>query len=175
MPIFNHHNKEKWSKESYKYKNKYSYKTPSKQIRICDFHPNQTKTKDGLPHWLSSWGMTKCLCHVISLTSPRDAYNFSLTAIRFRSVVDSDVMWQAFLPSDFVSILSRAVNPVMFTSKKDLFFKLSKNHVFIDRGTMVFFSFANFLMLKLIPLSNMWFLMKMIDSLIFVELWTRDI
>ncbi|KAF3333021.1 putative F-box protein PP2-B12 [Carex littledalei] len=79
-----------------------------------------------------------CLCHVMSLTSPRDAYNFSLTSTRFRSVVDSDVMWQAFLPSDYVAILSRAVDPVMFTSKKDLFFKLSKNHVLIDRGTMSF-------------------------------------
>ncbi|XP_078155987.1 F-box protein VBF-like [Carex rostrata] len=79
-----------------------------------------------------------CLYHVLSLTFPRDAYNFSLTATRFRSVVNSDVMWQAFLPSDFVSILSRVVNPVMFTSKKDLFFKLSKNHVLIDRGTMSF-------------------------------------
>lgn len=151
MPIFNHHNKEKW--------NKYSYKAPSKQIRICDFHPNQTRQKmDSLIDYLPE----DCLSHVISLTSPRDAYNFSLTAIRFRSVVDSDVMWQAFLPSDFVAILSRAVDPVMFTSKKDLFFKLSKNHVLIDRGTMVFFPFANFLML----LSNMWFLMKLDDRLL---------
>ncbi|KAF3341152.1 putative F-box protein PP2-B12 [Carex littledalei] len=79
-----------------------------------------------------------CLCRVISLTSPRDAYNFSLASTRFRSVVDFDTMWKAFLPSNYAVILSRTVDPVMFTSKKDLFFKLSESHVLIDEGTMSF-------------------------------------
>ncbi|KAF3341149.1 putative F-box protein PP2-B12 [Carex littledalei] len=79
-----------------------------------------------------------CLCHVISLTSPRDVYNFSLASICFRSVVDVDAIWQAFLPSDYAVILSRAVNPVMFTSLKDLFFKLSESYVLIDGGTTSF-------------------------------------
>lgn len=79
---------------------------------------------------------------MISLTSPRDAYNFSLASTRFRSVVDFDAMWKAFLPSNYAVILSRAVDPVMFTSKKDLFFKLSESHVLIDEGTVVLFSFS---------------------------------
>ncbi|KAF3341148.1 putative F-box protein PP2-B12 [Carex littledalei] len=80
----------------------------------------------------------ECLCHVMSLTSPRDVYNFSLASTCFRSVVDSDAIWQAFLPSDYATILSRTVDPVMFTSNKDLFFKLSESHVLIDGGKMSF-------------------------------------
>ncbi|KAJ4802419.1 F-box protein [Rhynchospora pubera] len=80
----------------------------------------------------------ECVSHVISLTSPRDACIFSLASTGFRSAVDSDTTWQRFLPSDYVSILSRAVDPVAFSSKKDLFFKLCERHVLIDGGKMSF-------------------------------------
>jgi F-box domain len=81
----------------------------------------------------------ECVSHVISLTSPRDACIFSLASSAFRSAADSDTTWQRFLPPDCASILSRTVDPVEFSSKKDLFFKLSDGHVLIDGGKMVLF------------------------------------
>lgn len=87
----------------------------------------------------------ECVSHVISLTTPRDACILSLASPGFRSAVDSDATWQQFLPLDCFSILSRAVDPVVFSSKKDLFFKLSDRHVLIDGGKMVLFSFLSLL------------------------------
>ncbi|KAJ4776285.1 F-box protein [Rhynchospora pubera] len=79
-----------------------------------------------------------CISHIISLASPRDACMFSLTSTAFRSVIDTDDTWQRFLPLDYASILSRAVNPVEFSSKKDLLVKLCKHPVLIDGGKMSF-------------------------------------
>ncbi|XP_078154791.1 F-box protein PP2-B1-like [Carex rostrata] len=53
-------------------------------------------------------------------------------------MADSDFLWKDFLPSDYATILSRTVDPVVFTSKKDLFFQLSNRHVLIDGGKMSF-------------------------------------
>ncbi|KAJ4775569.1 F-box family protein [Rhynchospora pubera] len=80
----------------------------------------------------------ECVSHIISLTSPRDACMFSLTSTGFRSVADSDDTWLHFLPSDIDSILSRAVDPVVFSSKKDLFVKLCEQPVLIDEGKLSF-------------------------------------
>ncbi|KAJ3691510.1 hypothetical protein LUZ61_020674 [Rhynchospora tenuis] len=79
-----------------------------------------------------------CISYIISLTSPRDTCMFSLTSTGFHSVADSDNTWKNFLPSDIATILSRAVNQVTFSSKKDLFVKLSKRHVLIDEGKLSF-------------------------------------
>ncbi|KAJ1692408.1 hypothetical protein LUZ63_009106 [Rhynchospora breviuscula] len=80
----------------------------------------------------------ECVSHIISLTSPHDACMFSLTSTGFRSVADSDDTWLHFLPSDIDSILSRAVDPVVFSSKKDLFVKLCEPPLLIDGGKLSF-------------------------------------
>ncbi|KAJ3691511.1 hypothetical protein LUZ61_020675 [Rhynchospora tenuis] len=79
-----------------------------------------------------------CISRMISLASPRDACMFALTCTAFRSIVDTDDTWQLFIPSDYASILSRAISPVEFSSKKDLFIKLCEHPVLIDGDKMSF-------------------------------------
>ncbi|KAK6119061.1 hypothetical protein DH2020_047198 [Rehmannia glutinosa] len=52
----------------------------------------------------------------------------------FRDAADSDLAWENFLPSDYREIISRSVSPVEFSSKKELFRKLSSTPLLIDGG-----------------------------------------
>ncbi|KAA8538880.1 hypothetical protein F0562_025572 [Nyssa sinensis] len=82
-----------------------------------------------------------CIANVLSLTSPRDACRLSLVASTFRSAAESDAVWGRFLPSDYHDILGRAVDssqPLVFTSKKDLYFRLCDHPLIIDKGTKSF-------------------------------------
>ncbi|KAK6159860.1 hypothetical protein DH2020_003241 [Rehmannia glutinosa] len=76
----------------------------------------------------------ECLSHVISFTSPRDACRSSIVSGMFRDAADSDLAWENFLPSDYREIISRSVSPVEFSSKKELFRKLSSTPLLIDGG-----------------------------------------
>ncbi|KAJ3691516.1 hypothetical protein LUZ61_020680 [Rhynchospora tenuis] len=80
----------------------------------------------------------ECLSHVISFTTPRDAIVCSAVSRPLQSAADSDATWERFLPSDYASILSRAVDPVEYASKKDLYLRLSEHPVLIDGGMMSF-------------------------------------
>ncbi|KAK4424585.1 F-box protein PP2-B15 [Sesamum alatum] len=66
-----------------------------------------------------------CLSHVLSFASPTDACRSSAVSAAFRDAADSDLVWENFLPSDYPEIISRSVSPVEFSSKKDLFRRLS--------------------------------------------------
>ncbi|KAJ1695763.1 hypothetical protein LUZ63_012461 [Rhynchospora breviuscula] len=79
-----------------------------------------------------------CFAHVISFTSPRHACILSLLSSSFRSAVDSDVTWERFLPSDYASLLSRAVQPVQYASKKELYLRLCDHPLQIDGGKLSF-------------------------------------
>ncbi|XP_010905842.1 putative F-box protein PP2-B12 [Elaeis guineensis] len=79
----------------------------------------------------------ECISHVISLTSPLDSCRSSAVSTTFRSAASSDTVWEHFLPSDYKSILSRAVHPVEYSSKRELFFRLC-DPVLIDDGKMSF-------------------------------------
>lgn len=79
----------------------------------------------------------ECVATMLSLTSPRDACRLAAVSSTFRSAADSDVVWARFLPSDYPSLLSRAVHPLTFDSKRDLFFLLSARPLLIDRAKMV--------------------------------------
>ncbi|KAK2966390.1 hypothetical protein RJ640_013700 [Escallonia rubra] len=78
-----------------------------------------------------------CIAHVLSCTSPRDACGSSLVSSAVRSAAGSNVVWEKFLPSDYHEIMSRLVFPVAFTTKKDLFTKLS-TPLLIDGGKKTF-------------------------------------
>ncbi|CAL9765409.1 unnamed protein product [Musa acuminata subsp. burmannicoides] len=78
-----------------------------------------------------------CVAHAIALTSPRDVCRFSAVSAAFRSAAAYDTVWDRFLPSDYRSILSRAVRPVVCSSKRDLFFRLCDS-LLIDAGKMSF-------------------------------------
>ncbi|KAJ6820137.1 F-box protein PP2-B10-like isoform X1 [Iris pallida] len=78
-----------------------------------------------------------CIAHVISLTSPRDSCRSAGTSTAFRAAAESDTVWDRFLPSDICSVLSRAVEPVECSSRRELFFRLC-DPILIDGGRMSF-------------------------------------
>ncbi|KAL8061607.1 hypothetical protein ABFX02_02G096300 [Erythranthe guttata] len=80
----------------------------------------------------------ECLSHIISLTCPQDACRSSLVSCIFRDAADSDLVWDKFLPLDYSDIISNSVSPFFFSSKKDLYAKLSSTPLLIDGGQKTF-------------------------------------
>ncbi|XP_076901801.1 putative F-box protein PP2-B12 [Bidens hawaiensis] len=79
-----------------------------------------------------------CVTDILSITSPRDACRAALISKAFHSVADSDVVWERFLPSDYREIIGKAVSPVGFESKKELYHRLSVSYIVLDRGNLGF-------------------------------------
>lgn len=78
-----------------------------------------------------------CISTIISLTSPPDALKLSLVSSIFRSAVEVDCVWDAFLPSDWQDIATNSVTPLKFSSKRELFFCLC-NSILIVGGNKSF-------------------------------------
>ncbi|KAL2469127.1 F-box protein PP2-B15 [Forsythia ovata] len=78
-----------------------------------------------------------CLAQVIAFTTPRKACESSIVSTMFRNSTESDLVWDKFLPNDYRDIISTLVSPIEFSSKKDLFFKLS-TPLLIDGGNKTF-------------------------------------
>ncbi|KMZ71930.1 F-box protein PP2-B1 [Zostera marina] len=68
----------------------------------------------------------ECISHILPLTTPKDACVCAAVSTVFHSATESDSVWNQFLPSYYQNILSRAVDHVHFSSKKDLFFQLCR-------------------------------------------------
>lgn len=86
-----------------------------------------------------------CIANALALTSPKDACRLSVVASTFRSVCESDTVWDRFLPSDYRDIISRAVDGpdsllANLHSKKDLYLHLCDNPILIDGGRKVLFT-----------------------------------
>lgn len=81
-----------------------------------------------------------CFVHILSLTSPQDACRSALVSSLIRSMADSDAVWETLLPSNYEEILCRLVSPLVYSSKKELFARLSKPQL-IDGGKKVYFNF----------------------------------
>ncbi|KAF8369753.1 hypothetical protein HHK36_032223 [Tetracentron sinense] len=82
----------------------------------------------------------ECISNIISrtLTSPGDACRSSLVSSIFKSIADSDLVWEKFLPSDLKEIISRSVSTVVSSSKKELFLRLCNHPILIDDGKKSF-------------------------------------
>ncbi|KAF7143448.1 hypothetical protein RHSIM_Rhsim05G0174600 [Rhododendron simsii] len=78
------------------------------------------------------------IIEILSRTSPRDVCRFSAISRGFKSVADSDNVWDRFLPSDHRKIISRSVYPVAFSTKKQLYFLLADGFVLLDGGQLSF-------------------------------------
>uniref|UniRef100_A0A7N0TFZ4 F-box domain-containing protein n=1 Tax=Kalanchoe fedtschenkoi TaxID=63787 RepID=A0A7N0TFZ4_KALFE len=78
-----------------------------------------------------------CMRHIFSFASPLEACRMCGVSSAVQSTVDSDAVWEKFLPPDYTEIVSRLVWPVEFSSKKELFFKLS-SPLLIDHGMKMF-------------------------------------
>ncbi|PON52546.1 F-box domain containing protein [Trema orientale] len=77
-----------------------------------------------------------CFANILSLTSPQDACRSSLVSSCVYSMADSDSVWEKFLPSDYREILSRLLFPVVYSSNKELFFRLC-SPCLIDGGKKI--------------------------------------
>ncbi|KAF5765480.1 putative phloem protein [Helianthus annuus] len=62
-----------------------------------------------------------CVTDILSITSPRDACRAASISKAFNSAANSDAFWDRFLPPDYREIIARAVSPVVFESKKQLY------------------------------------------------------
>lgn len=83
------------------------------------------------------------MAEILSLTSPIDSIRASAVSKGFKSAVDSDTIWERFLPSDIQDIISTSKSPEVYSnySKKDLYFALSDSHLLLHGGKMVIHSF----------------------------------
>ena len=77
-----------------------------------------------------------CFAHILSFASAREACQLSIISETIRSMADSDVVWDNFLPFDCAEVLSRLDTPVIYRTKKELYFKLCRLH-HMDGGTKV--------------------------------------
>ncbi|CAI9271357.1 unnamed protein product [Lactuca saligna] len=65
-----------------------------------------------------------------------EALNIQLNG--FDSAAYSEAFWKGLLPPDYKEIIERAVSPLGFASKKELYFCLSDSHILLDRGYLSF-------------------------------------
>nr|POE64047.1 f-box protein pp2-b15 [Quercus suber] len=72
-----------------------------------------------------------CVSKILSFNSPADTFRSSMVSSMFHSAVESDVVWEMFLPTDYKDVVSRLITPLTFTTKKELVVSLC-NHVLID-------------------------------------------
>lgn len=79
-----------------------------------------------------------CITHILSLTSPSDACKSMAVSLTFQSAAQSDALWERFLPSNYEDIISKSVDPLVFTTKKDLYFRLCQSPILLDGGTKSF-------------------------------------
>lgn len=85
-----------------------------------------------------------CVSHVLSLMTPGEVCRSSAVSTSFQSAANSDYVWDRILPPDLPAVLSRAVSPISFSSKKELFFRLFSSPLVIDSGKRVSLSSCSF-------------------------------
>ncbi|KAG5549761.1 hypothetical protein RHGRI_014909 [Rhododendron griersonianum] len=110
---------------------------PKSQSEECE--RRREKTMAGLgTDCFSALPESLVIVEILSRTSPRDVCRFSAISRGFKSVADSDNVWDRFLPSDHRKIISRSVYPVAFSTKKQLYFLLADGFVLLDGGKLSF-------------------------------------
>ncbi|XP_022847438.1 F-box protein PP2-B10-like [Olea europaea var. sylvestris] len=89
---------------------------------------------------MSSFSMLPeaCMSYIFSFTSPKDACIASAVSMGFKSAAESDLVWEQFLPSDYQDIIARSVSPVVYSSKKELYFHLCDSPLLLDGGKLIF-------------------------------------
>eukprot|EP01018_Ginkgo_biloba_P009132 Gb_37180 [translate_table: standard] len=75
-----------------------------------------------------------CISVILSFTTPKDVCSLAPVSPIFRAAANSDCVWEAMLPPRYLKILSAAVSPLVFSSKKELYFLLCDS-IRIDNGT----------------------------------------
>ncbi|XP_022858582.1 F-box protein At2g02240-like [Olea europaea var. sylvestris] len=80
----------------------------------------------------------ECISTILSLTSPMDTTKFSIISHGFKSASDSDNVWERFLPPDYRQIISTSVSPVLYATKKHLYFNLCHSPILLHEGNTSF-------------------------------------
>lgn len=80
----------------------------------------------------------ECLSEILRRTSPEDASRAAVVSKGLRSAADSDTVWDKFLPSDLLEIVSKSVSPVVYATKKELYFSLCRSPILINAGKLRF-------------------------------------
>ncbi|KAL7619154.1 putative F-box protein PP2-B12 [Lactuca sativa] len=80
-----------------------------------------------------------CVSYILSQTSPRDVGRASSISRGFKCFADSDAVWERFLPADYLDIIARSVSPVVYSSKKELYFRLCDSPILLDDGNLSFY------------------------------------
>jgi hypothetical protein len=79
-----------------------------------------------------------CISAILSFTTPRHVCRLSAVSKLFTSAANSDSLWNKFLTQQCLhQILSKAVSPIAFSSKRELYFCLC-DPILIDGGTKMF-------------------------------------
>lgn len=81
-----------------------------------------------------------CISNVISFTSPRDACVAACVSKTFESAVNSDSVWEKFLPLDYASLIPQSR---VFSSKKELYIFLCDDPRLIEDGKKVILSICS--------------------------------
>ncbi|PIN11256.1 hypothetical protein CDL12_16135 [Handroanthus impetiginosus] len=79
-----------------------------------------------------------CISEILSFTSALDASRSSMLSKEFKSAAENNVVWENFLPQDYQEIISTAVYPVKYATKKELYFSLCDSPLLIHGGKMSF-------------------------------------
>ncbi|CAI9778241.1 unnamed protein product [Fraxinus pennsylvanica] len=79
-----------------------------------------------------------CISYIFSFTSPKEACIASTVSMGFKSAAESDFLWEQFLPSDYQDIIARSVSPLVYSSKKELYFHLCDSPILLDGGKLSF-------------------------------------
>lgn len=92
------------------------------EISVSDWSPFDTLTED-------------CISNIVSFTSPRDACVFAAVSKTFESAVKSDIIWEKFLPSEYLSMIPPSLAS---SSKMKIYFYLCNDPVLIEDGKKVY-------------------------------------
>ncbi|XAR48862.1 hypothetical protein NMG60_11031827 [Bertholletia excelsa] len=79
-----------------------------------------------------------CIHTILSKTSPRDACKCSAISKPMKQAADSDDPWSVFLPPDYRQIIWGFATPIVYSSLKQLYLRLSDSPVLLDGENMSF-------------------------------------
>ncbi|KAG5610662.1 hypothetical protein H5410_021943 [Solanum commersonii] len=82
-----------------------------------------------------------CNFEIISKTTPANVVRSIILSKGFKFVAESDEIWGRFLPPDYQEIIDRFGFPLVYNTKKELFFRLCDSPILLDGGNLIKFHF----------------------------------
>ncbi|KAH9318912.1 hypothetical protein KI387_020681, partial [Taxus chinensis] len=80
-----------------------------------------------------------CISTILSFTTAKDVCRFAAVSLAWRSAANSDMVWESMITFHYGQNISEAVSPLAFSSKKQLYFCLVRDHatksIWVDGST----------------------------------------